>query len=265
MRWIKKDILSGQILGGTWVNMGSEISALITAKAGFDWLVFDMEHGFGDYRTLLFQIQAGSSSNSAAIIRIPANDPVYFKRFLDLGASGIMVPWINDAQQAKNAVCAMKYPPEGIRGLATCTPATEFGMNREVYMREANDNLVLIVQIESRQALGNADEIAAVDGVNVLFIGPSDLSLDLGQYGDFNNSHFRKGLENVLQACDKHGKKAGILLKNGDQIKEAIQQGFSFIGFGTDTGLIVEGMAKRVDLFAKARADSQGSARGYIV
>ena len=255
MNWIKRRVLNKEILGGTWVNMGSEISALITAQAGLDWLVLDMEHGFGDYKALLHQVQGTSVSKTAAIVRVPVNDPVYFKRFLDLGVSGIMVPWVNNAQQAQQAVCAMRYPPEGIRGLATCTPATEFGKKRDSYLRDANDNLLLIVQIETCQALDNVDEIAAVDGVDVLFVGPSDLSLNLGTYAHIDDLDLSKSMEKVRQACAKHGKAAGILLKTAQQIEEAIEHGFSFIGFGSDTELIVEGMRDKARFFRETRRD----------
>src|SRR5579864_7331980 len=155
MKYLKQRALSGEVLAGTWLNLGSSLTAEIAGRAGFDWVLIDMEHGAGDQHSLVHQLQAIDTTKAAGIVRIAWNEAPRFKRVLDQGASGIMVPYVSTAEQAKLAVAAMRYPPQGIRGVARSNRAAGFGQDFATYFAEANDNLLTIVQIETSEAVAN--------------------------------------------------------------------------------------------------------------
>jgi len=180
MKYIRERVLSGERMFGTWCNLGSHMTAEIAGLSGVDWVLIDLEHGSGDYDALVHQLQAVEGTPAAPLVRIAWNEPFRFKRILDLGASGIMVPWVNNAREAEIAAESMRYPPQGIRGVAMTTRATKFAAEFREYSSKANDNLLTIVQIERVEAVKNAEEIAAVDGVDVLFVGPLDLTTGMG-------------------------------------------------------------------------------------
>lgn len=251
MKWIRKRVLDGEIMSGTWVCLGCESVAEIAGSAGFDWLLIDMEHGVGDAHTLIHLLQAAGCTAAAPIVRLAANDPAMFKRALDLGASGIMVPQINSADEARLAAAAIRYPPQGIRGLATITRASRFGYDFDAYLEQANDQLLTVIQIETADAVDDVYNIAGVEGVDVLFVGPADLTLNLGIYGQIDHPKFIAAVERVIDACRKNGKQAGILLKGPEQIASAIDIGFTFIAIGTDIGLVSRGMKALADAFAQ--------------
>ena len=234
MKWIRQRVLSGEILAGTFLNLGSHMTVEIAGQAGFDWLLIDMEHGAGDYPDLVHQLQAADCTSASPLVRIAWNEVPRFKRVLDLGPSGVMVPWISNAEEAKHAVAAMRYPPQGIRGAASFNRACAYGKNFEEYFARASRDLLTIVQIESLQAVNCAGEIAAVDGVDVLFVGPLDLSVSLGAPRQLDRPDFREALRKVIAACHQHGKAAGILLWKQEQLEQAITDGFTFVGLGSD-------------------------------
>lgn len=249
MKWIRKRVLSGELFTGAYVGLGSSPIAEIAGLAGFDWIWLDTEHGMGGYDSILHQTQAVSATPAAPIIRLVANEPAHFKRALDLGASGIMVPLVNNAAQATQAVQAMRYAPDGIRGLVHCHRGAGFSYNAEEYFAMANDNLLTIIQIETAQGFENADEIAAVEGVDVLFIGPADLSTSLGIPFQIEHPEFAACAQKIANVCKKHKKAAGILLQNPDQIEKIIADGFNFLALGTDFGIITKGFKARAQAF----------------
>ena len=167
MKWIRERALKRELLGGTFLNLGSSLTAEIAGNAGFDWVLVDLEHGAGDRSELLLQLQAIESTPAVPLVRIPTNDPVIFKRVLDLGASGIMVPYVQTADEARKAVAAMRYPPDGVRGVAVMNRACGFGPGFEEYFKSAGSRLLTILQIETPLAVDNIDAIAAVDGADV--------------------------------------------------------------------------------------------------
>ena len=234
MKWIRERVLSGEWMGGTFLNLGSSLTAEIAGQAGFDWLLVDIEHGMGDRQDLLFQLQAIESSSAAPLVRIAWNDPVRFKRVLDLGPSGVMVPYVCSAEEAQRAVASMRYPPAGVRGVARMNRACDFGPSFDEYFRAANSQLLTIVQIETRDAVNRVDEIAAVDGVDVLFVGPLDLTVSLGIVGQWDHPSFRAALATVVNACRKAGKVAGIVASTEDQIARVKADGFTFVGLSSD-------------------------------
>jgi 4-hydroxy-2-oxoheptanedioate aldolase len=242
MNWIRERVLKREILSGTWLNLGSSITAEIAGLAGFDWVVVDLEHGAGGHDSALHQLQAISGTPASPLVRVVWNEAPKIKRALDIGAAGIVVPWVTSAAEAKQAVAAARYPPQGIRGAASITRAAAFGAEQREYLATANEKLLTVVQIETEQTLDRVDEIAAVDGVDVLFVGPFDLSLSMGiptQYGD---PRFRGALAQVAAAARKHNKAAGILLSKPEQLEQTIADGFTFIGLGSDGGVLAEGM-----------------------
>ncbi len=241
MKWIRERVRSGAILSGLWVSTGSSVVAEIAGHAGADWVLLDSEHGLGDDADLVHSLQALRGTEAAAIVRIPGLEPYLIKRALDRGASGIMVPWVNSAEEATAIVRAMRYPPDGIRGVAGGTPATRFGAD-PTYLSQANERLLTVVQIETPEAVSAADAIAAVEGVDVLFVGPSDLSFSMGIHQQIDHPDFRAAIERVRQACSVHNKQAGILASSPKMVQQAIEDGFTFIAYGIDTKLLTGGM-----------------------
>lgn len=251
MTFIRQQVLSGGLCAGAWCNLGSTLTVEMACLAGFDWVLIDLEHGSSDFETLVRQAGVLSFSRTAAIVRIAWNDPPRFKRVLDLGVSGVMVPYVTTAEEARQAARSMRYPPDGIRGVAYLNRASGFGQNFKDYFRQANDNLLTIVQIETEQAVANAAEIADVEGVDVLFVGPLDLSVSLGLAQQFNHPRFTEALTAVNEAARSKGKRTGILISGEDQLPAMVQRGFSFIAMGSDAGMVSAGMRKNMEAFRK--------------
>ena len=253
MKNFKERVLERELLGGTWCSLGSNITAEIAGRAGFDWILVDLEHGSGTLGGFLSQLQGIGCTDSEPIVRIAMNETPRFKRVLDMGAKGVMVPYVSSADEAQQAVRSMRYPPKGIRGVASLNRATRYGGDFERYFTEAEDDLLLIVQIETREAVDNAEAIANVDGVDVLFIGPLDLTTSLGIRGELHRPEFISAMEKVANASKNAGKAAGTLLLNPDDVAKAIDIGFSFIAVGSDAGCVVSGMKNNAELLQRLK------------
>lgn len=256
MKTLRQRVLSGEVLAGAWLNLGSSVSAEITGRAGFDWILIDQEHGVGGEESLLHQLQALEASSAVSIVRIAWNEAPRFKRALDLGAGGIMIPYVNTAEEARQAAAAMRYPPQGVRGVARSPRAAGFGQDFDTYFAQANDNLLTVVQIETKEAVANAAEIAAVEGVDVLFVGPLDLSVSLGIPQQTTHPDFRAAVARVVGAGRQAGKAAGILLPNVEALPGAIADGFTFVAVGSDGALVTSGMRNIAAAFANYRVTS---------
>lgn len=248
MNWISKNVLKGKLLSGIWMSTGSPIVSEIAGNSGADWVLLDWEHGLGGEADLIHCLQAIRSTSAAPIVRIATAEPHLIKRALDQGASGIMVPWVGTGDQAEQVVCAMRYPPQGIRGVATSTPATQYGAETAEYLKRANDDLLTVIQIETPEAVKNADTIAAVNGVDVLFVGPSDLSFAMGIHRQVDHPDFRAAIKRVTEACATHGKQAGILANSPAMVQQAVADGFTFIAYGTDISILTAGMQDRISI-----------------
>lgn len=242
MQFIRKRVLAGDVMLGLGANLGSSLTVEMIGAAGFDWVWIDCEHGTGDYSELIPQMQAAGIFNTPAIVRIAWNEVPRFKRVLDLGAAGIMVPYVTSAREAGQAALAMRYPPQGIRGVAKFNRACGFGQNFATYFKQANDNLLTVVQIETKEAVDRAEEIAAVDGVDVLFIGPLDLSVNLNMADNYEHPQFLQAMDSVAAACRKNGKAAGILVPKLDFLESWIAKGFTFLVVGSDGGCVAAGL-----------------------
>lgn len=251
MKWIRQRALNGEVLSGTFLNLGSSLTAEMAGRAGFDWVLVDLEHGAGDYQNLLYQLQAVEGTPAAPLVRVAWNDPVHCKRVLDLGPSGVMVPWINSGDEAKAAVAAMRYPPAGIRGVASMSRACSFGIDFDDYFGRAQCGLLLLAQIETRQAVAAAEEIAATDGVDVLFIGPLDLSVSLRIVRQFDHPDLAAARAAVVSACRKQGKAAGILITKDNDVSQMVAEGFTFVGVSSDGALVAQGLRKLANAFDK--------------
>jgi 4-hydroxy-2-oxoheptanedioate aldolase len=242
MQFIRKQVLAGELMLGIGANLGSSLTVEMIGAAGFDWIWIDCEHGTGDYSELIPQMQAAGIYNTPAIVRIAWNEVPRFKRVLDLGAAGIMVPYVTSAREAEQAASAMRYPPQGIRGVAKFNRACGFGQNFDAYFKQANDNLLTVVQIETKEAVDRAEDIAAVDGVDVLFIGPLDLSVNMNMADTYEHPDFLQAMDSVATACKKNGKIAGILVPKLDFLQSWIAKGFTFLVVGSDGGCVAGGL-----------------------
>jgi 4-hydroxy-2-oxoheptanedioate aldolase len=253
MKWIREKVLKGEVLGGTFLNLGSSLTAEIAGRAGFDWVLIDLEHGSGNRQELLIQLQALESTAAAPIVRIAWNDPVLFKLVLDLGPSGVMVPYVQSADEAKKAVAAMRYPPQGVRSVASMNRACEFGPGFNEYFKSANSKLLTVIQIETLSAVGHAAAIAATDGVDVLFVGPMDLSVNMGIPCQWDDPKLHAAFTKVVAACRNAGKAAGILLMNKDAAP-VVKEGFSFLALSSDSAMVTVGMKDTANLLRQLRS-----------
>jgi len=234
---LSRRLTSGATVYGTFLGLGSALAAEACALAGFDWLLVDLEHGGGDESLLLPQQLAADAHGVPMLVRVESTDRIRAGRVLDLGAAGIMFPGIQSPTQARKTIRHLRYPPLGDRGVATYNRACGFGLHPEA-LETANERLVGIVQIESRKAVEQVDEIAAVPGIDVLFIGPRDLSHDLGVPGDTGAPVVQNALERVLAAADAAGIAAGILAPDADTARRYGDRGIRFIGIGSDATLL---------------------------
>ena len=241
MKNLKDKIKAGEVVHGCWVNMGSTVSAEIVGQAGFDWLLLDLEHGAGDVAILYQQLQVLSGSASTPIVRTDELSRPKVQRILDAGASGIMFPQIQSASQANEAIRMMYYPPRGTRGMAKMVRATQFGRFAAEYISSIGNNLVGVIQIETEEALNNIDLIAATEDVDVLFVGPSDLSLSLGIFGQLSHPRYQKAIADVANAGKKHGKALGVLLQDVSEYEMYYELGYRFLACGADGAFVRKG------------------------
>jgi 4-hydroxy-2-oxoheptanedioate aldolase len=239
----RRRVLAREWLCGTFLNLGSPITVEVAGLAGFDWLLIDHEHGpFGE-DTLLHQLQAAAATTAFPVVRIAANEPARFKRALDMGAGGVMVPYVNSASEARAAVAAMRYPPRGMRGVAKFHRGAGFGADFDDYYLHAHERIVGVIQIETPDAAADADDIAAVDGVDVLFIGPTDLTHNMGIRDELDHPRFLDACARVVMAARTHEKAAGILVHAPALIPRCREQGFTFVALGSDGGSVRTGLA----------------------
>jgi 4-hydroxy-2-oxoheptanedioate aldolase len=237
----KEQLAQGRPLVGLWQALANAYSAEICARQGFDWLLLDGEHSPNSIETLLAQAQAIAAFPVECIVRVAFGEPVVIKQYLDLGLHTLLVPMVETAEQAAELVRACRYPPHGIRGVSSATSrGANFGQDAG-YLHNASDKITLIVQIESRKGLENVAEIAAVDGVDALFIGPSDLAASLGHLGNPLHPEVTTAIDTACAAIAAAGKPAGIFALSPDHARASFAQGFAFASVGTDIGLMIRG------------------------
>jgi 4-hydroxy-2-oxoheptanedioate aldolase len=237
----KKALAEKRAQIGLWVGLGDSYSTEICAGAGFDWLLLDGEHSPNDLRSLLQQAQAVAAyPASHAIARVPVGHghagTTLIKQYLDLGIQTLLVPMVDTPQQATDLVKAMRYPPQGIRGMGGAR-ASRWGRIGN-YAKEANGEVCLLVQVETRESLDNLDAIAATEGVDGVFIGPSDLSASLGHVGNPGHPEIQHAIEDGCRRILKAGKAAGILTPDEALARKYLEMGFTFVAVGLDNNLL---------------------------
>lgn len=243
----KAGMAAGRVQIGLWCSLCSNLAAEIVADSGFDWLLLDTEHSPNEVPDILAALQAVQGRASSPVVRPAWNDPVLIKRYLDIGAQTLLMPYVQNAEEAKRAVAATRYPPTGIRGVTGSGRASRFGRVTD-YLKKANDEVCVLVQVETREAMRELDAIASVEGVDGVFIGPSDLSASFGHIGNPAHPEVQAAIEDAGKRIRKAGKGAGILTGNEDEAKRYIGWGYNFVAVGTDLVLLAratDGLAKR--------------------
>ncbi len=225
---------------GTWVMSASPLVAEATGHAGFDWAVLDMEHSPLDIMEVLQMLQALSCTKMVPIVRVAWNDAVLVKRVLDAGATTVMFPFVQNADEAARAVAATRYPPQGVRGMASMSRASRFGTVPN-YVATANKSMGVIVQLESAQAVKQLEAIADVDGVDGLFIGPSDLSASMGHVGQSSHPAVMDLMSQAVLRCKAIGKPVGTIGGDPESVAQYRAAGFDFVAVGSDLGLYMQG------------------------
>jgi 4-hydroxy-2-oxoheptanedioate aldolase len=236
----KRAIKAGERQIGFWTALASPVASEIVAGAGFDWIVIDAEHGPNDVPIVLGQIQAAATGTAHVIVRPAWNDGVLFKRYLDIGVQTFLVPYVQDAAEAARAVAATRYPPRGFRGFAAATRASGFGRISN-YHSQFEDELCILVQVETRAALGNIEAIATVNGVDGIFIGPGDLAADLGHVGQPGHPDVVASMEDAVRRIQLAGSTAGILMPDETLARHFLELGCLFTAVGSDVGLLARG------------------------
>ena len=220
----RKALLTRQTTIGSWIQTGSEAVAEVLANAGFDWIAADIEHTDIDISGFQSIARGMYGRGAVPMARVRENDTLAIRQVLDAGAQGVIVPLINSAEEAKKAVQAAKYPPAGVRGFAFCR-ANNWGVDFDSYAKTANNDVAVVVMIESKEAVENIDKILEVQGVDGVFIGPYDMSGSYGITGQTSHATIKKACEKVSKACEKHGKSAGIhiVLPEEDSVKKLLK------------------------------------------
>lgn len=243
----KHAIARGELQIGLWCSLCSPITAEIVCHSGFDWLLLDTEHSPNEVPDVLSQLQAVQAGCASPIVRPAWNDIVLIKRFLDIGAQNLLIPFVQTAEEARRAVEATRYPPDGIRGITGSGRASRYGRVTN-YLKNATQEICLLVQVETKSALDRIEEIASVDGIDGIFIGPNDLAASFGHIGNWAHPEVQSALEDAVRRLKKIGKPAGILTPNEEEAKRFIQWGYTFVAVGADLGLLARGadaLAKR--------------------
>jgi 2-dehydro-3-deoxyglucarate aldolase len=233
----KQKLLAGQPLYGCWSSLASHISTEVIGVAGFDWILLDGEHAPNEMHTLVAQSMALKNSVSAQVVRPSWNDTVEIKRLLDSGFFNFLIPFVESTDEAIQAVAATRYPPEGVRGVSVSTRSNGFGSVPD-YFKQINKEICVMVQIESLKGVEAARDIAAIDGVDSLFVGPADLAAAVGHLGNPGHPEVQKVIAEVFAAAKANGKPSGILAPVEADARRYAEMGATFIGVASDLGLL---------------------------
>ncbi|EIM27531.1 HpcH/HpaI aldolase family protein [Microvirga lotononidis] len=236
----KAALKAGQPQIGLWSSLCSNIVAEIIAHSGYDWILLDMEHSPNEVPGILSQLQALTGGTATPIVRPAWNDPVLIKRLLDIGAPAVLIPFVQNAREAELAVAACRYPPAGIRGITSVGRPSGYG-RLPAYLKQADRETCVLVQIETAAALAELEAIARVDGVDGVFIGPADLSASLGHIGNPQHPEVQAAIQDAVRRLQAVGKPAGILAPRETDARRYIEWGYGFIAVGSDLGLLVKG------------------------
>ena len=236
----KQALAEGRLQLGLWSSLCSNIAAEVIGDSGFDWILLDTEHSPNELPGLLSQLQAVQAGTATPIVRPAWNDAVLFKRILDIGAQTLLVPYVQDADEAQRAVTATRYPPAGIRGVTAGGRASRYGRVPD-YLKTADDEICMLTQVETGAALDRLEDIASVDGVDGVFIGPADLAASMGHIGHPQHEDVQAAIKDAAGRLSALGKPAGILTVSEDEARRYIDWGFTFVAVGIDLGLLARG------------------------
>nr|WP_315229874.1 4-hydroxy-2-oxoheptanedioate aldolase [uncultured Albidiferax sp.] len=239
----KQALARGEVQIGLWQALADPYAAEICAGSGFDWLLLDGEHAPNDLRSLLGALQSVAPYPTHPVVRLPHGDAALIKQVLDIGATTLLVPMVESADQATALVRAMRYPPQGLRGVGSAIARSARWSRYPNYLHEANDRVCLLVQVESRAALQQIDAIAAVDGVDGVFIGPADLSASMGYLGQPTHPEVRAAIDHAIDRILHAGKAPGILCADESLARHYLARGARFVAVGVDTSLLVRATA----------------------
>jgi 4-hydroxy-2-oxoheptanedioate aldolase len=242
----KAALARGELQIGLWSSLCSPIVAEIIGQSGFDWILVDTEHSPNEPPAVLAQLQAMQAGTATPIVRPAWNDPVLLKRLLDIGTQAVLVPFVQNAEEATKAVAACRYPPAGVRGITVSGRGSRYGRVPD-YLKRADAEICVLVQVETGEALGQLEAIASVDGVDGVFIGPADLSASLGHIGNPGHPEVQAAIKGAATRLAAVGKPAGILTASEADARRYIEWGYRFVAVGSDLGLLT----KHADALAK--------------
>jgi 2-dehydro-3-deoxyglucarate aldolase len=249
----RTDLCAGKTLIGCWASLASPITTEVLGVAGFDWLLLDGEHAPNDTLSFIPQLMALKDSPSAPVVRPSSNNPVELKRLLDAGFYNFLIPFVETADEARRAVAATRYPPQGFRGVSVAQRSNRYG-TVPGYFEGINEQIAVVVQIESLKGVAAATEIAAVDGVDGLFIGPSDLAAGLGHLGNAGHADVQRAMTDVFAAGRAAGKAIGILAPAEQDARRYLALGATFVAVGSDLGVFRAATQALRDRYADAAA-----------
>ncbi len=236
----KRAITNGELQIGLWSQLATPVSAEVIADAGFDYVVIDAEHAPNDVLSVMPQLQIIDRTTTSTTVRLPWNDMVMAKRYLDIGTQTLLIPFVENAEEAKRAASYVRYPPTGVRGVASMHRANRYGRITD-YLYAADAEICLLVQVETKRALDQLEEIAAVDGIDGVFIGPSDLAASMGHLGKPAHPEVQEAILGVPERMRKVGKPVGTLSPVEEQARRYIDAGFIFVSVGSDLALLASG------------------------
>lgn len=239
----KAALLDGKRQIGLWSALCSNIAAEIIAGSGFDWIVIDTEHAPNEVPGVLAQLQAMVQGTAEPVVRCAWNDAVLMKRVLDVGARSLLIPFVQNAEEARQAVAATRYPPRGIRGVSVAPRANLYGRVAN-YHQTAHENTCVLVQVETRKALGEIEAIASVEGVDGIFIGPADLAAALGHLANPGHPEVQAAIADGCARARATGKPVGILTQDPNEAARYLELGFTFVAVGSDVGILAKGAEK---------------------
>ena len=235
----KRALKEGRPQIGIWSSFSSHIVAEVLAHAGYDWVLLDTEHSPNELPMVQSQLHAMAGGTATPIVRPAWNDMVLVKRYLDIGAQTLLLPYVQTVEEARDAVRYTRYPPHGVRGVAGSTRASGYGRIKD-YLKRAQEEICVLVQVETRKAMANIEAIAATEGVDGIFIGPNDLSADLGHLGNWQHPEVWKVMEDAAKRIRKAGKAPGILVGEADG-RRCLDMGYLFVAVGADVGMLARG------------------------
>ena len=259
----KQALSRGEQQVGFWLSMGSSYSAEMCASVGFQWLLIDGEHAPNDLQTMLLQLQAIASYSSHPVVRLADDNPTFIKQILDVGAQTLLIPMVQSAEQAEAIVKSTRYPPFGTRGVGAAAARASLWNGVADYVHHANQDICVLVQVESVIALENLESICAVEGVDGVFIGPSDLAASMGHVGNPNHPEVKLAIEDSIRKIIASGKSAGTLTSDSTQAKKYMELGVGFVAVGLDVSLMMQAIRKRAEEFEFGQSVRQSDQSVY--